>query len=123
MTPTTTTKKDAGRTNCVSAACGDGIVQLGVEACDDGNNVDGRLPEPLRRGGLRRRVVRENVETCDDGNNVDTDACRASCVPAALRRRGRPSGVDECDDGNDVDRDDCRDTCRTNRSLRASPQR
>src|SRR5690606_8308287 len=24
-----------------SAACGDGLVQAGVEACDDGNNADG----------------------------------------------------------------------------------
>ena len=29
---------DACRTNCQIAACGDGVVQVGIEDCDDGNS-------------------------------------------------------------------------------------
>jgi cysteine-rich repeat protein len=32
---------DACRNTCVKAACGDGVLQKGVEECDDGNTVGG----------------------------------------------------------------------------------
>lgn len=81
---------------CVTT-CGDGLVGLMVEACDDGNleNGDGcafdcalvetgwscgdpvlspSVCEPLCGDGLVR-----GVEGCDDGDNNDGDGCSADC--------------------------------------------
>ncbi|MCY0989818.1 DUF4215 domain-containing protein [Nannocystis sp. ILAH1] len=39
---------DACRDNCKNAACGDGIVHVGAEACDDGNKSNTALAKHLR---------------------------------------------------------------------------
>src|SRR6185295_15607497 len=35
------TKQNCVEGNCITPTCGDGIVAVGVEACDDGNQIDG----------------------------------------------------------------------------------
>ena len=63
--------------DCQAARCGDSVVQVGVEACDDGNR---RRPTRLNNcaAALRHGVVRAGVEACDDGNN-NNDACSNTC--------------------------------------------
>jgi len=88
-----------------AATCGDGLVALGVETCDDGNTspVDGCsaacAPEPGWSCGANpdgqgttaapdtRCVatcgdgqVALGVEGCDDGNTAEMDGCSESCA-------------------------------------------
>jgi cysteine-rich repeat protein len=92
----------------VCAVCGDGVVQSGVEACDDGNAVD---TDGCRNSCATARcgdgVVRFGVEACDDGNAVDTDGCRNNCQTAVCGDGVVQSGVEACDDGNAVGGDGC----------------
>jgi cysteine-rich repeat protein len=67
-------------TLCNSATCGDGLVQTGVEECDDGNaafdddcNPDCVLPDC---GDGRQ----DANEACDDGNNTPGDGCSSVCT-------------------------------------------
>ena len=60
------------------ATCGDGIVQAGVEACDDGNKLDTDdcttlCTLPVCGDGF----LHEGVEVCDDG--ADSPACDDDC--------------------------------------------
>ena len=68
---------------CKVATCGDGFVQDGVEACDDGqanaNAPDACRPDctlPFCGDGV---VDPADGEECDDGNNVPGDDCDAQC--------------------------------------------
>ena len=95
---------------CTIAVCGDGIVEAGVEACDDGNQIDdddcpNNCAPPVCGDG----IVQD--EACDDGNNIDTDGCLTTCLVAAWRRL-RTCGVESCDDGNDDNSDGCLDTAQ-----------
>lgn len=63
------------------AACGDGVRDLAVEECDDGNAEDGdgcTAACTLERcgDGARNRAGREE---CDDGNRLAGDGCAADC--------------------------------------------
>ena len=62
---------------CVEARCGDGILNVGSEPCDDGNEVE---TDACLTGCIAARcgdgVVQEGVEACDDGNDVDSDGVR-----------------------------------------------
>ena len=75
---------DACLSDCRVASCGDGIVYSGVEACDDGNQLDGDgcdsacLPEPVCGDG-----VLDAGEGCDDGNSDDDDGCSSGCTVVA----------------------------------------
>jgi cysteine-rich repeat protein len=66
--------------NCVSAACGDAFVQVGVEACDDGNadQSDACLAD-CSAAACGDGFVQAGVEECDDGNTAGGDACPATC--------------------------------------------
>ena len=96
----------------MSATCGDGIVQAGVEDCDDGNDID---TDSCRSNCLPARcgdgVVQENVEACDDGNQDDADACKTDCTEAVCGDGIVQTGVETCDDGNQDDTDACRNDC------------
>lgn len=89
----------------------DGVVQAGVEQCDDGNLVEtdtcrnNCMPAICGDG-----VVETGVEQCDDGNAVDTDACRNDCKLPTCGDGVVQSG-EQCDDGNSVDDDGCRNNC------------
>jgi len=88
------------------------VVQVGVEACDDGNEVDTdacrNLCESARCGD---GVVQEGVEACDDGNQTDTDGCTNACAEARCGDSLVQDGVETCDDGNEVDGDACTNAC------------
>ena len=102
---------DACRNTCVSAACGDGVIQAGVEQCDDNNVVDtDACTATCQTARCGDGVVREGMEACDDGNTVDTDACH-SCVAATCGDGFVRTGVEGCDDGNTIDTDACSNAC------------
>jgi cysteine-rich repeat protein len=95
--------------SCLVARCGDGVVQDGVEACDDGNQVDGddTCTNACTAPACGDGVLQVGLgEACDDGNDSDDDACSSTC---ALTRCG--DGVQQpgegCDDGNEIDTDAC----------------
>ncbi len=102
---------DACLANCLSARCGDGVVQAGLDACDDGNVDDHdactRACEPARCGDA---IVRTGVEACDDGDGDDDDACRSDCsLPTCGDGVAQPG--EGCDDGNASNADACLSTC------------
>ena len=55
--------------NCQGATCGDGVVQAGLEECDDGNDddSDGCLTS-CRLARCGDGFVQTGLEECDDGN-------------------------------------------------------
>nr|HIA86963.1 DUF4215 domain-containing protein [Gammaproteobacteria bacterium] len=109
----------------LSTYCGDGVLALGIETCDDGNTVDNddctnlcRSPNSsdtlidLARAAFKAGPIgfcgdgiRNGFESCDDGNLDDTDHCSSSC---RLNSSGTPSwyvrddstlGLPYCGDG------------------------
>ncbi|MEZ4454630.1 MAG: DUF4215 domain-containing protein [Nannocystaceae bacterium] len=110
---------DDGNTNVaavvgvdVPSCCGDGKVLMGLEACDDGNDVDtddclsGCVLASCGDGFLH-----DGVEECDDGNDVDTDDCPTTCATATCGDGFVQDGVEACDDGNADDTDACVSGC------------
>jgi cysteine-rich repeat protein len=94
------------------ARCGDGLVQAGEEACDDGNQVN--TDACLNACTVARcgdGAVQAGIEGCDDGNQVQTDACLNDCVAARCGDSVVQAGVEACDDGNQVDTDSCLNVC------------
>jgi cysteine-rich repeat protein len=89
--------------SCLTASCGDGFVQVGVEECDDANasNSDTCLTSCLA-ASCGDGFVRVGVEPCDDGNASNADACLNSCQIAACGDGFVQAGVEQCDDGNTV---------------------
>ena len=105
--------------------CGDGVLAVGMETCDDGNTVDDdactnlcRSPNPtdtlihLARTaftagsiGFCGDGIRNGFESCDDGNLDDTDHCSSSCrltgseTPSWFVRDDPTSGLPYCGDG------------------------
>ena len=107
---------------CALASCGDGLVEAGVEACDDGNDVE--TDACLNTCQLSRcgdGVIRLDLgpndpgyEACDDGNAFDDDACLSGCVQArcgdgVLRNdlALNDPAYEACDDGNEEPLDAC----------------
>lgn len=71
---------DACTNVCLPAACGDGIVWSGFEACDDGLpselcNVNCQIGSVCGDG-----IVNYAVEMCDDGNGFNNDGCTNLCT-------------------------------------------
>ena len=109
----------------LSTYCGDGVLALGIETCDDGNTVDNddctnlcRSPNSsdtlidLARAaskagsiGFCGDGIRNGFESCDDGNLDDTDHCSSSCrlnssgTPSWYVRDDSTSGLPYCGDG------------------------
>ncbi|MCA9677821.1 MAG: DUF4215 domain-containing protein [Myxococcales bacterium] len=82
----------------------------GVEACDDGNTVDGDgCDGNCTPTGCGNGVV-TGEEACDDGNAVSGDGCDATCVISGCGN-GVVAPDEACDDGNDVDGDGCDANC------------
>ncbi|MET0389763.1 MAG: DUF4215 domain-containing protein, partial [Polyangiales bacterium] len=103
---------DACKNDCTAARCGDGLVELDVEACDDGNpdNSDACTTtcETARCGD---GYVQAGSEPCDDGNLVNEDACLTGCVLARCGDGHMQEGVEACDDGNPDNSDGCLNGC------------
>lgn len=98
---------------CHTASCGDGLVQAGVEACDDQNQVneDG-CPNSCQSPQCGDQIVQAILgESCDDGDTVNTDNCLNSCAAAKCGDGIVQVGVDACDDGNAVNTDSCLNSC------------
>ncbi|MDO8494597.1 MAG: DUF4215 domain-containing protein [Deltaproteobacteria bacterium] len=74
---------DACRNSCVSATCGDGLVQTDVEQCDEGA-ANSMNPNVCRLMTCLRPFcgdgIQDDGEICDDGNAVAGDGCTASCT-------------------------------------------
>ena len=129
-----------GAVFCVSAACGNGIME-GAEECDDGNTASGdgctsdcKLETdwgcPTPGAPCISTVVCgdgriSGNEVCDDHNTIDNDGCSADCsaitpgwVCLAAGARCQPKcgdglrvGSEPCDDGNTVAGDGCSAAC------------
>jgi cysteine-rich repeat protein len=82
---------------CVSATCGDGILQDGVEDCDDGNSDDtDECPSTCLAASCGDGFVQDGVEECDDGNQDDGDDCNADCTIPVVESTGAvDTGVDD----------------------------
>jgi cysteine-rich repeat protein len=96
---------------CTIALCGDGVVQAGVESCDDGNVDDGDGCSATCFLETCGDGVLDDGEECDDGNMAGDDACTSLCMNAVCGDGVVQAGVDLCDDGNLEDTDDCTSTC------------
>jgi len=105
--------------SCQRAFCGDGLVQTGVELCDDGERNDELGPctpwcEPPRCGD----GVIQPLEECDDGddNKLEADGsggCSTACTELPRCGDGlQQAPWEECDDANDEDTDACTNTCK-----------
>ncbi|MBI5041354.1 MAG: DUF4215 domain-containing protein [Gammaproteobacteria bacterium] len=94
------------------ARCGDGVLVVPDEQCDDGNNIDGDgcsatcTLEPMCGDGIVN-----GSEACDDGNNLNGDGCSASCTIEAYCGDSILNDGEMCDDGNNVDFDGCSSEC------------
>lgn len=74
---------------CHPTSCGDSV-QEGLEACDDGNDVDGDgcsgncTLEPICTGGTCTTLCGDGIkfapEECDDGNVESGDGCAPDCL-------------------------------------------
>ena len=97
---------DACRNTCESARCGDGVVQTGVDACDDGTlngqpnqcnlTCSGLTPSSCGNG------VTEAGEVCDDGgDNGMPNECAADCGGITTPTCGNSvaEAGESCDDG------------------------
>jgi cysteine-rich repeat protein len=116
--------------SCHRTSCGDGFVQTpnglgvggpnddGVEACDDGNDVDDdACNNNCELTSCGDNVV-NNGEDCDDGQNGDdTDGCNDQCSftfcgDNVVQQPNGEGDVEFCDDGaNGDDTDGCDDWC------------
>lgn len=78
---------DGCSSDCQLELCGDGVINSGVEECDNGAN-NGLADPTLNPGDCRTDCTLvvcgdgliESQEQCDDGNQDDTDACRNDCT-------------------------------------------
>ncbi|MEZ4381181.1 MAG: DUF4215 domain-containing protein [Nannocystaceae bacterium] len=105
---------DACLSSCVAASCGDGLIQEGVEACDDGDaNADtAACTSACAVAICGDSLIQEGVEECDDGDaNADTAACTSACLAAVCGDGLVYEDVEACDDGNDNDNDLCSNDC------------
>jgi cysteine-rich repeat protein len=86
------TPMDAPTTHAV---CGDGIVDVATETCDDGNTTSGDgcsstcQIETVNKCGNGQI---DGTEACDDGNQASSDGCSAQCtVESGYMCTGSPS--------------------------------
>jgi cysteine-rich repeat protein len=98
--------------NCMSATCGDGIIEAEVEQCDDANasNTDACLTT-CKVATCGDSFTQDGVEECDDGNASNADGCLNTCKTATCGDGFTRDGVEACDDGNQDDSDGCLSTC------------
>lgn len=95
------------------ARCGDGLLIMPDEQCDDGNLIDGDgcsstcTIEPMCGDG-----VLNAGESCDDGNNINGDGCSSACTIEAYCGDGNLNDGEQCDDGNSIDFDGCSSECK-----------
>jgi cysteine-rich repeat protein len=62
--------------------CGNGMVEPGLETCDDGNTTDdenGCTVSCQATNVCGNGIIESGVETCDDGGTANGDGCSDSC--------------------------------------------
>lgn len=100
---------------CLNAACGDSIVEIGVEECDDGNTIDNdTCTNECTNGRCGDGIVFDQAggdEECDDANQNNNDACLNNCQNAVCGDGVVQANVEECDDANQVNTDGCLNVC------------
>jgi cysteine-rich repeat protein len=103
---------DACSNTCVTASCGDGVLQADEgEACDDGNddNTD-ECTDACQLATCGDGYVYAGVEDCDDAG--ESAACNDDCTPATCGDgKFNMSAGEACDDGNEVNEDACTNMC------------
>jgi cysteine-rich repeat protein len=95
---------------CVAATCGDGVVHLGFEECDDAGANSDTAPDGCRADCSLHRcgdTVVDSDEGCDDGNSANNDNCPTTCEPATCGDGFVYTGVEACDDANASNSDFC----------------
>lgn|GEM_PF-924614 len=98
--------------DCTVAACGDGFVLEGVEACDDGNDDDTDTCTSACALPACGDGAVQAGEECDEGDsNGDTRACRSDCTSAVCGDGNVYAAEEQCDDGNDDNNDGCSELC------------
>jgi cysteine-rich repeat protein len=109
---------------CQFAYCGDGYPRLGMEECDDGNQLDndGCVSPFCSIAFCGDGYLNEGVEACDDANDVDSDMCPTSCTVATCGDGFVQAGVEECDDANADDEDYCANDCTWNQCQPLGPR-
>ena len=127
--------------------CGNGVLNLPDESCDDGNQIGGDgcsatcqtetdwiCPEPGQPCVSTVKCgdgIVSGAESCDDRNTTSGDGCSADCqlepgwTCLAVGARCLPVcgdgmllGSETCDDGNTTPGDGCSDNCRVEPGLR-----
>ncbi len=107
---------DSCLNTCAAAACGDGLLWVGVEECDDGAGNDDASPDACRSSCVLASCgdgVVDGGEVCDDGNTQGGDACPADCVTPSCGN-GVVEPGEECDEGagnSDANPQACRTDC------------
>lgn len=98
---------------CLTAQCGDGVVDTGHgEECDDGNTVPGDGCSDSCKKEACGNDVLDMGEECDDGNSVAGDGCSARCW-LEFCGNGILDPGEVCDDGNNESGDGCHGDCRS----------
>jgi fibro-slime domain-containing protein len=98
--------------------CGDDVVQMPDEACDDGMNTGayGTCGPNCQLGPYcGDGVVQAGHEQCDDGMNTGAyGTCAAGCVFGPRCGDGivQMDAGETCDDGNNVSNDGCSSACK-----------
>ncbi len=97
---------------CVSADCGDGVVNADEE-CDDGNSSDeDACTTQCTEAACGDGFVYPVAEECDDGDSDDEDDCTSACKQARCGDGFVQEGLEECDDGDHDDNDACLASCK-----------
>lgn len=98
------------------AVCGDGLVAIGFEECDNGVDNSNRDPDACRLDCVTAYCgdgVIDAAESCDDGPENGGDTCRIDCsLPTC--GDGRLDGAEQCDNGVENSNtlvNGCRTTC------------
>jgi cysteine-rich repeat protein len=66
----------------LDSLCGNGVVEPGIEGCDDGNTTDdgnGCTASCQATNVCGNGIIESGVETCDDGGTANGDGCSDSC--------------------------------------------
>jgi cysteine-rich repeat protein len=105
---------DSCTNTCQAAACGDGVLQVGTEQCDDGagNSDTAACTLACATNVCGDGKVSAGVEQCDSGG-ADTNTCNGpSCTfPICGDGIRNDAAGEQCDDGNAANGDGCTNTC------------
>jgi cysteine-rich repeat protein len=97
---------------CELEQCGNGVPEPPVEACDDGNQIEGDdCNATCTRVTICGNGKLDVGEVCDDHNYVSRDGCSENCLSDETCMNGVVDPPEGCDDGNDVNTDGCKNTC------------